>query len=141
MRLTPSENGFLYLFNEGLNDKGEKVFQMIYPFTDENDGSAEVKAQQEIKTGWNRFSGKAETENFWIIWRKEKSEIIEKVKDNAFSSDVGLVTDKVLEQNLRGFLEENKKSETKTTKDVNKKLSKIEFNGDSAAYLLQLEHR
>jgi len=141
MRLMPSENGFLYLFNEGLNDKGEKVFQMIFPFTDENDGSAEIKAQQEIKTGWNQFGGKAGTENFWLIWRKEKLDMIEKVKDNAFSSDVGLVTDKVLERNLHGFLEENKKSETKTTKDVNKKLSKIEFNGDSAAYLLQLEHR
>jgi serine/threonine protein kinase len=141
VRLTPSENGFLYFFNEGLNDKGEKIFQMIYPFTDENDGSAEVKAQQEIKTGRNQFGGKAGTENFWIIWSKEKPEIIEKVKDNAFSSDVGLVTDKVLEQNLREFLFSSKNSETKTIKDVNKKLSKIEFDGDSVAYLLQLEHR
>jgi len=141
MRLNTSENGFLYLFSEGLNNKGEKVFQIIFPTPLRNGGSAEVKAEQKIETGWNEFGGKAGTENFWLIWRKEKSEMIEKVKDNAFFSDVGLVTDKVLERNLREFLEENKKSETKTTKDVDKKLSKIEFDGNSAAYLLQLEHR
>ena len=141
MRLTPSENGFLYLFNEGLNDKGEKIFQIIFPTPLSKGGSALVGAKQKIKTGWNQFGGKAGTENFWIIWSREKLESIEKVRENAFSSDSGAVTDKVLERKLREFLEENKKSETKTTKDVEKKLSVIEFGGDSVAYLLQLEHR
>ncbi|MDQ3130219.1 MAG: protein kinase [Acidobacteriota bacterium] len=141
MRLTASENGFLYLFNEGLNDKSEKVFQIIFPTPLTRNGSAEVGAEQKIETGWNEFDGKAGTENFWIIWNKEKIDIIEKVIENAFLSDTGAVTDKVLEGNLREFIGENKKSETKTTKDVERKLSVIDFDGDSVAHLLQLEHR
>jgi serine/threonine protein kinase len=141
MRLTPSENGFLYLFNEGLNDKGEKIFQILFPTPKRNNGSAEVKASQKIDTAWNEFGGKAGTENFWIIWSNAKSEIVEKARENAFSSDIGAITDKVSEQNLRTFLEEKKKSEVKNTKDVEKKLSKLQFEGDSAAYLMQLEHR
>ena len=141
MRLTPSENGFLYLFNEGMNSKGEKIFQIIFPTPLTRNGSAEVSAEQKIETGWNEFDGKAGTENFWIIWSKEKPEIIEKVRENAFSSDTGAVTDKVLEGNLREFLEGNKKNVIKTTKDVERKLSVINFEGDSVAHLLQLEHR
>lgn len=140
MRLTPSENGFLYLFNEGLNEKGEKVFQIIFPTPTKNNGSAEVKAAQKIETAWNEFTGKAGTENFWIIWCNTKNESVEKARVNAFSN-VGAVTEKVSEQNLRKFLDEKKTNEIKNTKDVEKKLTKLEFNGDSAAYLMQLEHR
>lgn len=141
MRLTASEKGFLYLFNEGLNDKSEKVFQIIFPTPLTRNGSAEIGAKQKIETGWNEFDGKAGTENFWIIWSKEKIDIIEKVRENAFLSDIGAVTDKVLEGNLREFIEENKKNVTKTTKDVERKLSVIDFDGDAVAHLLQLEHR
>ena len=66
---------------------------------------------------------------------------IERVKENAFSDNDGAVTDKIAERNLREFLEEYKNNATKTAKNVEKKLSIIDFNADSVAYLLQLEHR
>lgn len=141
MRMSPSEDGFLYIFNEGLNEKGEKVYQIIFPTPMRNSGNSAVKASQKIETGWNQFGGKAGTEKFWIVWSKDNPQDIEKVKENAFTGENGTVTDKVYEQILRSYLEENSKKETKSYKETEKKSSKLEFSGNSAVYLLQLEHR
>ena len=141
MRMSPSEDGFLYIFNEGLNDKSEKVYQVIFPTPMRNSGNSAVKASQKIETGWNQFGGKAGTERFWIVWSKDNPQDIEKVKENAFAGENGTVTDKVYEQILRSYLEENSKKETKNYKETEKKSSKLEFSGNSAVYLLQLEHR
>lgn len=141
MRMSPSEDGFLYIFNEGLNEKGEKVYQIIFPTPMRNAGNSAVKAKQKIETGWNQFGGKAGTEKFWIVWSRENPQDIEKVKENAFTGENGTVTDKVYEQVLRSYLEENSKKETKSYKETEKNSSKLEFSGNSAVYLLELEHR
>ncbi|HVE57694.1 MAG TPA: serine/threonine-protein kinase [Pyrinomonadaceae bacterium] len=139
MNLTPSEKGFLYIFAEGLNDKNEKVFNIIFPTPKQNAGLADVSADQKYQTGWNEFSGTAGTENFWVIWSKEKNDTAEKSRENAFANG-GKVSDKDLEKKLKDYLESEKIQKT-ATKDIDKKLSKIEFEGDSAVYLIQLEHR
>lgn len=141
MRLSPSEDGFLYIFNEGLNERNEKVYQIIFPTPNRNSGEAAVKSRQKIETGWNQFGGEAGTENFWIIWSKENPQDIEKVKENAFSDKIGSVTDKVYEQILRKYLAENSKNETKSYKETETKSSRLELKENSTVYLLQLEHR
>ena len=40
MRFTPPDNGYFYVFAEGLNANGEKVFNMIFPTPLKNDGKA-----------------------------------------------------------------------------------------------------
>jgi len=139
MNLTPSEKGYLYIFAEGLNEKGEKVFNIIFPTPKQNAGLADVAANQKYQTGWNEFSGKAGTENFWVIWSKDKNDTTEKSRENAFANG-GNIVDKTLEKKLRDYLE-SKKMEKSAIKDIDKKLSKIEFEDDSAVYLIQLEHR
>lgn len=139
MNLTPSEKGFLYIFAEGLNDKNEKVFNIIFPTPKQNGGIADVSANQKYQTGWNEFSGKAGTENFWVIWSKEKNDTLEKSRENAFANG-GKLADKDLEKKLKDYLE-SEKIQKSAFKDIDKKLSKIEFEGDSAVYLIQLEHR
>lgn len=143
MRFTPPENGFFYVFAEGSNDKNEKVLNLIFPFTvEQNDGKADVSANRLYETGWNEFGGTAGTENFWIIWSKDKPGIAEKSRENAFQSDEnGKLTDKNLAVELKNFLEKNKDNKASVSKDSEKKLTKVEFQGDSAVYLIQLEHR
>ncbi len=139
MNLIPSENGFLYIFAEGLDEKGERVFNIIFPTPKQNNGAADVSAKQKYQTGWNEFSGTAGTENFWVVWSKEKPETAEKSRENAFQN-TGKLADKGLEKKLKDFLESGKIKKT-AVKDADNKLSKIEFEGDSAVYLIQLEHR
>lgn len=139
MNLMPSEKGFLYIFAEGLNDKGEKVFNIIFPTPKQNGGIADVSANQKYQTGWNEFGGAAGTENFWVVWSRETPETPEKARENAFQNG-GRVTDKDLEKKLKDFLEKEKIQKS-AVKDSEKKLSKIEFEGERAVYLIQLEHR
>jgi serine/threonine-protein kinase len=139
VNLTPSEKGFLYIFAEGLNDKNEKVFNIIFPTPKQNGGAPDVSADQKYQTGWNEFSGSAGTEKFWVVWSKEKNDTLEKSRENAFAGG-GKVADKDLEKKLKDYLESGK-IQKNAVKDIDKKLSKIEFEGDSAVYLIQLEHR
>lgn len=139
MNLKPSEKGFLYIFAEGLNGNGEKVFNIIFPTPKQNGGIADVAANQKYQTGWNEFSGNAGTENFWVVWSREKADVPEKSRENAFQNG-GKVADKDLEKRLKEFLESSK-IKTPASKDSENKLSRIEFNSDSAVYLIQLEHR
>ncbi|MBS1794515.1 MAG: serine/threonine protein kinase [Acidobacteria bacterium] len=136
MNLTPSENGFLYIFAEGLDDKNEKVFNLIFPTPKQNGGVADVTGGRKYETGWNEFGGQAGTENFWVVWSKDKPETPEKARENAFSNG-GRVTDR---DRLRDFLEKGKSPKT-AVKDADKKLSRLELDGDSAVYLIRLEHR
>ncbi len=139
MNFTPSEKGFLYIFAEGLDERNEKVFNIIFPTPKQNAGAPDVSANQKYQTGWNEFSGNSGTENFWVIWSKEKNETAEKSRENAFANG-GQLTDKDLAAKLKDFLEKEKSSKS-ASKDTDKKLSKIEFEGSSAVHLIQLEHR
>ncbi|MEP6902001.1 MAG: serine/threonine-protein kinase [Actinomycetota bacterium] len=139
MNFTPTEKGFLYIFAEGLDERNEKVFNIIFPTPKQNGGIADVSAGQKYQTGWNEFGGNAGTENFWVIWSREKNETAEKSRENAFASN-GKLTDKDLAAKLKDFLEKRKSTKS-AFKDIEKKLSKIEFEGDSVVHLIQLEHR
>ncbi len=141
MRFTPPDDGFLYVFSEGLNDKGEKIFNIIFPTPVRNDGKANVSANQKYESGWNEFGGKAGTENFWIIWNKDKNDLLENSRENAFSSENGELNDEDLENNLKNYLEAEKNKKVKAEKETAKKLTQINFEGDSAVYLIELEHR
>ncbi len=141
MRFSPPDDGFLYVFAEGLNDKGEKIFNIIFPTPVRNGGKANVSAKQKYESGWNEFGGKAGTENFWIIWNKDKNDLLENSRENAFSSDIGELTDAELKSRLKNFLEEEKNKKVNAEKETAQKLTQINFEGDSAVYLIELEHR
>lgn len=141
MRFTLPDDGYCYIFNEGLNEKGEKIFNLVFPTPKQNDGLSGVSPIQQYETGWNKFEGNTGTENFWVVWDKIQPEIAEKARDNAFQNTTGEVTDKTLANDLKNYLEKNKETKAVVSKDAEKKLTKIGFEGDSTAYLIQLEHR
>ena len=140
VRLTAPETGFLYAFAEGLNDKGERVYNIVFPTPKQNKGKSEVEANQSYETGWNEFGGTAGTENFWIIWSKEENKIAENARDNAFQSG-GTVVAADIKAKLKDYLEQGNKIEKTISKDTEKKLTKVDFRNDNFVYLLQLEHR
>ena len=106
MRFTPPDNGYIYVFAEGLNENGDKVFNVIFPTPLKNNGKAVVVRNQTYETGWNQFNGTAGTENFWIIWSKDKTDIAETSRENAFLN-AGELTDKSLASDLGKYLETN----------------------------------
>lgn len=148
LRLTSPDDGFLYVFNEGLNKNGEKYFSVVFPTPRQNEGRTAVRAGEQYQSGVNEFRGMPGTENFWIIWSREKSEPAELAVRNAFDSigkvsgdEAGKVIDARISENLRNYLERENDAKAIKTKDTEKKLSNLDFEGDAIVYLLNLEHR
>jgi serine/threonine protein kinase len=140
MRFTVPDDGYLYIFAEGLDKQQEKVFNIIFPTPQRNDGLAGVSPIQRYETGWNEFSGKTGTENFWIIWNRIQPEIAENARENAFENG-GAVADAALKRRLKDFLENAPENNADVSKDVDKKITKVHFKGDALVYLIRLEHR
>ncbi len=140
IRLTPPADGFLYVFGEGLNEKGEKIVTINFPTPLKNDGKSDIKANQTYESGWNEFQGNPGTENYWIIYRKEKNQTVDKALENAFANK-GIVTDRETSSNLKDYLERAKDTKAAAAKDTEKKLTRINFEGDALVYLIGLEHR
>jgi len=140
IRLTSPAAGFLYVFGEGLNARGEKIVTINFPTPVKNNGKADVAANQRYESGWNEFQGKPGTENYWIIYSREKNQTVEKALDNAFANK-GIVADRETSNNLKDYLDSAKNTKATASKDLGKKLTRIDFEGDSLAFLIGLEYR
>ncbi|HLL99765.1 MAG TPA: protein kinase [Pyrinomonadaceae bacterium] len=140
MRLVPPADGYLYIFAEGINDRQEKVFNLIFPTPQRNEGAAAVAAARQYETGWNQFDGRTGTENFWLVWNKTVPEIAEKARADAFQN-AGVVSDGNLKNQLKDYLANESKNKAEASKEVDKKITKIGFQGDRLVYLMHLEHR
>jgi hypothetical protein len=140
MQATTNDPGFLYLFNEGKNDRGDLVYNILYPTPQQTDGSAAVRAGNPIETPWNTFGGKTGTEHVWLVWAKENQPQLEAARAAAFKTS-GVVKDAAAVNGLKTFLNNQSTNRPNVTKDTDAQRTVINGNGDIVAYLLQLEHR
>lgn len=135
------QSGFLYVFNEGPDEKTGTIFTIIYPTPATNRGSAELIANQAIQTNWNRFSGEAGTEQFWIISSSTQVRELEDAKESAFKHDEGEIKGAEVISKLKSFLVHPSNSKPVTTKDTAKQQTDVRANGDLLIKLIELEHR
>lgn len=140
LQATTSDPGFLYLFNEGKNDKGDTIFNLLYPTPQQKDGLAAVSAGGRIETPWNTFGGKTGTENVWLIWAKDNPSQLEVARTAAFAAS-GIVEDAGAANDLKTFLGDQSGNRPTVTKDTEAQRTIIKGKGNVVAYLLQLEHR
>ena len=140
MHFALPEDGYFYAFAEGLDERGEAVLKIQFPTPNSNNGSAEVSSKKQYETFPSEFDGTAGTEKLWILWSREKSEIAENARADAFEKS-GSVSNPNLRNKLKSFLENAAKSKTNVTKETDKKITQVEFEGDAVAHLIQLEHR
>ncbi|MBA2493898.1 MAG: serine/threonine protein kinase [Acidobacteria bacterium] len=138
MVLESDADGYLYLYNEGKNKKGEIEYYLLHPILRQKE-SAQVKANQEIETGYNFFSGGKGTEILWIIWTKQGNNVLEAAKQSALETQGGVVSDEEIARQLDGFLQRGKKTEA--DKDTANQQTIVEGEGDVVIHRLELEHR
>lgn len=132
------QKGFLYFFNEGTGDQKDK-FWILFPTPKRNDGSAKIKADEAVESGWNVFSGDAGTEKCWLIWTEDENQTLEDVRKNAFESKDGSLSAEQSEK-LRKFIAANNSPKT-AKKDTQNKQTTIEANEKISVNLIELEHR
>ncbi len=139
--LVPPGDGYLYLFNEGLDEKGVKSFYLLFPTPARNNGAAFVNSQQAVTTGWNQFAGQPGIESIWLVWAREQPAPAESARADAFGDESGAVTDPTRERELGEFLQAQATSAATTGKDNSRQTTKVEFTGNALVYLMRLEHR
>lgn len=140
MHFALPDDGYFYVFAEGLDESGENVLKIQFPTPKSNDGSAEILARKQYQTSQSKFDGKPGTENLWIFWTRERNEIAENARTDAFENS-GVVSDDKIKNQLKSLLETAAKNKTNVSENSVEKITQVEFTGDAVAQMIKLEHR
>ena len=140
-----SKNGYFYLLNEGPSlVNGNSVYTVLYPSA-LNNFLSEISSNKVInipnEKDWLYFQKNKGTEKFWLVWSKEKIEILEDMKLLNNAVDRGILHDPTSISTLKGLLDGYKSYKPQVQVDEENKQSQISFSGDRLIYLLKLEHR
>jgi serine/threonine protein kinase len=141
LNVSSPQAGYLYVFNEGADERTGMSFTIIYPTPATNKGSAKLDANQSMQTNWNTFAGQTGTEQFWIVWSATAVSQLESAKDDAFKSKEGAVTDAAVVKTVKEFLTKHSDPKPETTKDTTKQQTDVRGSGDLLVRLVELEHR
>ena len=140
MSFTADADGYMYLFNEGPDNQGQTVYQLLFPTARTNNGTSRVSGRQVITTFSSSFTGGRGREVVWMIWTKEKREDLE-----AIASSVVGKTLAVTDENLNSFLsfigEQYKTEKTESSKDSDNERTVVKARGDIVVHRLELQHR
>jgi serine/threonine protein kinase len=118
------QDGFLYLLNEGLDEKGTKLLRILFPHPENNAAlSAAVKANQQIETRPAAFDSNPGTEKLWVVLSSRKVPELERVKHLVNSKDVGAIHDTEQSRAIQDFLRQH--NDPKPTADLNKATNSV----------------
>ncbi|MBA2526620.1 MAG: protein kinase [Pyrinomonadaceae bacterium] len=141
LNVSSPQAGYLYVFNQGADEKTGMSLTIIYPTPATNKGSAKLDANQTMQTNWNTFAGQAGTEEFWIVWSASPVAQMESARDAAFRNDEGALTDAAMVRTVKEFLTKHSDPKPETTKDTMKQQTDVRANGELLVKLVELEHR
>jgi len=141
LNVSSRQAGYLYVFNEGVEEKDQTGFTIIYPTPVTNEGSARLEQNQDLQTNWNTFGVEPGTERFWIVWSATAVTQLEIARYEAFKNNEGALTDSSVVKSLKDFLVQHSDPQPETTKDTARQRTTVRANGDLLVKLVELEHR
>lgn len=98
-----------------------------------------ISARQQIETSGNEFMNNPGTEIVWLIWTKNKNDVLEAAKQSAFLS--GRIKDETEVQQFNDFLQKYKDRIIEEKKDTANQQTVIKASGDVIVHRIELEHR
>lgn len=141
--LSSSDSGFLYVIDEGQNQKGENSFFVLFPTPKNNNGSARIESGQKLQTLWNVFDNNPGKEKVWFIWSARQNLDFEKIAEDSVKTGFS-----VNNQSQIDFLQQFCSPETagktkieKQEKDQQNPTTIIKGNGDLIANFVELSHK
>lgn len=137
MSFQADADGYMYVYNEGLDTQGNTEYYLLFPTPSVNGGSARVSAGQPIETAQNTFSGGKGTEVMWLIWTAEKQDVLEAVARSA-SLPGGAIRDR---DALRDLLEAHRGEPRDVRKDSANQRTVVKATGGMILHRFELEHR
>jgi hypothetical protein len=98
----PAQSGYLYIINEGPS----RAWYVLFPNPKDNNGSAKLSANQELKTFEFPFDENTGVEKEWIIWSAQPVAELEKIYRAAYANQ-GRVSDTAQQNFLKDFFDKH----------------------------------
>jgi hypothetical protein len=140
LNISSTEAGFLYILNEGLDDKGKAIYTMLFPINGDARLAARQTAHIPAEPSYYYFTGEAGTEKIWIVWSKTQVPLMENLKSLVNPKDQGEISNQQQAEAVRAFLSSNIPSDANLTADTVNKLTRLTFSGDTLVHRAELEH-
>jgi hypothetical protein len=140
-----SQDGHLYIFNEGPPRNGEAPpLNVLFPSPTANNGLSLVSSSETIdipKQSWFRFDQEEGTEKLWLVWSANGIPELEAAKEFANDKDRGVIGSPGLDHSVKDFLAKTQSASKPSVEkdDVNKE-TRVKTNGDTVVHVLALEH-
>jgi hypothetical protein len=140
-----SQDGHLYIFNEGPSRNGEAPpLNVLFPSPTANNGLSLVSSGQTIdipRQSWFRFDQEEGTEKLWLVWSANSIPELETTKEFANDKDRGVIGSPGLDRSVKDFLSKTQSASKPTVaKDNVSKETRVNANGDTVVHVLALEH-
>jgi serine/threonine protein kinase len=141
MNVSAPRAGYLYILNEGLNDRGAKAYTVLFP----TDNNAHIEPKQVIQIPkqprYFFFTGEAGTEKIWLIWSEKPVAEMEALKGLVNPRNQGEVSNVAQADSVRTFLASHQDASAEIERDTVNKRTNIKGKGDLLVYLTELEHQ
>jgi len=135
--ITP-EAGALYILNEGRDEKGMTEWNIMFPTKEINQGEPLVAAQQTIKTGGYRFTGGVGVERVWLIWAKQRTQVLDPIFRDA--REDGVIHNPAQQAQLQDFFKQNESS-TELIQDESRERAILKGRGNIIVRRLDFSHK
>lgn len=136
--------GHLYILNQGpQGDRGEPSYNILFPSSTTNDGSALLAADQQIQIpeqSWFELDAKEGTELVWLVWSERAIPELESAKRFANAEDRGRIKDAELSRSIDSLLQDQHQVKGSIERDDDKKETQISGNTDIVTHIIKLEH-
>jgi serine/threonine protein kinase len=132
--------GYLYLLNEGLDNKGATLYTVLYPTNEDAHLGAQQAVQIPKAPQYYYLLGEAGTEKIWAVWAEKPVPEMEALKRLVNEKDQGEVRDPAQAEKVRSFFASHVSSDVKTDIDKASYQTTIKTNGDMLVYRAELEH-
>ncbi len=139
LNVQTTQAGALYLFSEGRSDGGVIEWNTMFPTPRNNDGSPWLPADpaKPLRTDAYVFGGQRGTVKIWLIWTKERIELLDEVVKNSFDKR-GVIQDPA---RLQSFVEQHRAPVPDVTLDKEQFRVTLKGSGDVLLDLRELEYQ
>lgn len=139
LNVLPTEEGSLYLIDEGRDENGAIEWNLLFPTGQNNRGQAALVAKQAVQTGWYRFTGTTGVERIWFVWTAQPTPLLETIVRDSLND--GVIHDPAQQQQLRDFFKQHESSSTELVQDENTARAVLRGRGDVLIRRLDFSHK
>jgi hypothetical protein len=139
LNVQTTQAGALYLFSEGRNDSGAVEWNTMFPTPGNNNGDAWLQANpaKPLRTAEYAFGGRRGTVKLWLVWAKERIELLDEMVKSSFKTE-GVIRDP---SRLQSFVEQLRAPGPDVTLDKEQFRVTLRGSGDILMDMRELEYQ